>query len=329
MAEGQLPLSVDPSSPGDRRILVIRLKSLGDIILSTVIPAALIKAWPGAAVDYLVDPPFAGVASAFAGVRSERIRPRDWRGRVRQLAAIQGQYDIVLDLHGSSAAAVTARFASRGPVVGWAGKRLTRLYTVAVQDRDAGRHTAEVNLDMVRALGLPEPGAPEFRVREDAAREARCAALVAAPAVLLHPGARFPGKAWAPRHWAVVAEELRRRGLTPHLLVGPGESVDAELGGIPAVRDVSAGDLVHLMRAFEGFIGTDSGPMHAAAAAGIRVVGIFGPSDPRRWRPWGSRCRFVAAPCACGAGWQGACRTPATHCLATVTPESVLRAYFL
>lgn len=315
------------SSSNARTILIIRLKSLGDIILSTVIPAALSRAWPGVVIEYLVDPAFAGVASAFAGVSRERVRPPDWAGRLRQLVDLQGRYDIVLDLHGSSVAAVTARFASRGPVVGWAGKRLSRLYTVAVQDRDPARHTAEVNLDMVRALGLPDPGAPEFVVRRDEACETRWGSTVMAPAVLLHPGARFPGKAWCARRWATVAAGVQARGLHPYLLVGPGESVAEELRELPTVREVPAAELVHLMRVFEGFIGTDSGPMHAAAAAGIRVVGIFGPSDPRRWRPWGARGRFVAAPCGCGAGWQGACRTPDSHCLKEVTPESVLRAF--
>lgn len=315
-----------PGATG-RSILVIRLKSLGDILLSTVIPAALRKAWPGTAVDYLVDPAFAGVAAAFPGVRSELVRPPGWAARLAFLASIQGRYDMAIDLHGSAAAAVLARFASRGPVLGWSGKRLSRLYTVAVEDRDPGRHTTEVNLDMVRALGLPDPGVPTFDPPADPAVTARWASRVATPAVLLHPGARFPAKAWPPTRWADLARLLEARGLVPHLLVGPGESVPRELAFLPAVRDVPAAELVLLARAFEGFIGTDSGPMHAAAAAGVRVVGLFGPSDPSRWRPWGPRCRFVSVACRCGAGWQGACRYPAAACMEGLDVDRVLAAY--
>lgn len=307
-------------------ILLVRLKSLGDIILSTVIVTAIRKEWPQARIDYLVDPPFAGVAAAFPGVRRELIRPRSWAGRLRLLAGIQGSYDVAVDLHGSAAAAILARFAARGPVLGWAGKRLSRLYTVRVEDRESTRHTVEVNLDMVRALGLPEPGTPRFEEPRNAEREAHWAAAIQRPGVLLHPGARFPCKAWPDALWRRLADRLSERGLVPHLLVGPGERPGPELEGLPVVTGVPAGELVYLARAFELFIGTDSGPMHAAAAAGCRTVGIFGPSGPERWRPWGSRCRFVSVECGCGMGWQGTCRTPDRHCLRSLDPERVMKA---
>lgn len=267
------------------------------------------------------------MAAAFPGVRAEIVRPPGWSARLGLLASIQGRYDIAIDLHGSAAAAVLARFASRGPVLGWSGKRLSRLYTVAVEDREPGRHTAEVNLDMVRALGLPDPGVPAFDPPRDEAITARWGLPVSAPAVLLHPGARFPSKAWPAARWADLARGLRGRGLTPYLLVGPGESVAPELASLNAIRGVPAGELIFLARAFEGFIGTDSGPMHAAAAAGVRVVGLFGPSDPSRWRPWGAQCRFVSVACRCGAGWQGACRFPGEACMEGLEVDRVLQAY--
>lgn len=321
-------LQAFPDAPGSekREILVIRLKSLGDLVLSTVIPAALTKLWPGAQVDYLVDPAFAGVVGPFAGVRRELVRPAGWSARLAQLGAITRRYDLVMDLHGSAAAALTARAASRGLVIGWAGKRLSRLYTVAVIDENPARHTLEVNLDMVRSLGLPDSGPPELVGPRDAAREAPWLKRIHAPAALIHPGARFPAKAWPAARFREVAGELVKRGFRPYILAGPGEEIPKELSEFEAISDVPAGDLVFMLRSFEVFVGNDSGPMHAAAAAGCRVVGVFGPSNPHRWRPWGARSLVVSEDCACGAGWKGTCRAGDAWCLGQVPVARVIQA---
>jgi ADP-heptose:LPS heptosyltransferase len=242
------------------------------------------------------------------------------------LKDVAGRYDFVFDLHGTPASAVFARVASRGRVVGYAGKRCSALYSEIVEDREPERHTVEVNLDLLAAAGLPRPAEVTIEAPADDARTARVRATLDGPGAILHPGGRFAHKLWPAERFRVVAEELKEKGFAVRVLLGPGETLPLPLREFEPVAGIPPRDLGPVLRAFDLFVGNDSGPMHFAAAAGCRVVGIFGPSSTARWRPWSHRSIALSAPCRCGAGWQAACRNPEAWCLAAVTVEEVLAA---
>ncbi len=147
--------------------------------------------------------------------------------------------------------------------------------------------------------------------------------------VVIHPGSGSVRKNVPVETWHRVAEILRvETGLPVEVLLGPAE---VERGSVPAaaegVPSETLGDLLRLLARTALFLGNDSGPAQLAGALGLPTVSVFGPSDPRVWRPLGSKVRAVAcrAPCApCSAG--GPIECPSTSCLGTIPAEEIARA---
>lgn len=315
-----------PLASASRRLLLIRLKSLGDILLSSPLARAIAAQRPDWTIDYLVDEPYAGVTRSFGVVDREILRPGSWTGRLRLLFHLRRQYDLVIDLHGSPGAAALGRSAARELLVGPAGKRGSRWYDRQVAAAEPGRHTVETNLQYLAALGLEMPAEPRLELvcDEDVAREYR--RQTGERAILLHAGARFAHKRWPASRFRLVAESLAERGWRVQQLLGPEDELAPELSDIPVWRALPPDRLPSFLRAFALFIGNDSGPMHFAVAAGVPVIALFGPSDKDRWRPYAARSRCLVVPCRCGIGGQKPCRYPEEWCMEKISVEQVLHA---
>jgi ADP-heptose:LPS heptosyltransferase len=143
--------------------------------------------------------------------------------------------------------------------------------------------------------------------------------------VLIHPGARFPHKIWPAERFAAVGRGLESMGAAVHVLRGPGDVMDNSIDGFPVLENVPPGELLSMMKAYDLFIGNDSGPAHFAAASGCRVIVVCGPTDVVRWRPFTSSHRLFASSCPCGPGWTGPCRTPNNWCMMAVSVDEVLQ----
>lgn len=177
-------------------------------------------------------------------------------------------------------------------------------------------------MNILGELGLASAEPPIPRLAIDAAIRERYRS--GERAAILHAGGRFAHKLWPAARFREVADLLQKRGWNVSLLVGPDEAVAPELGGLNQIRNVRVEELASVLGAFDLFVGNDSGPMHYAAAAGCNVVGIFGPSDPRRWRPFSPRSEVVSAECACGLGVQTPCRFPDRWCLSSISVQAVM-----
>jgi ADP-heptose:LPS heptosyltransferase len=124
--------------------------------------------------------------------------------------------------------------------------------------------------------------------------------LADAPLVLLHPGTGGSAKLWFADHWAAVADALQAAGARLVLTGGPDElALVTEVAGhmqsaaLMLAGQTSVGQLAALMRWATLVLGVDSGPLHLAAAQGIRTLHLYGPGDPGRFGPWGERARHV------------------------------------
>ncbi len=145
--------------------------------------------------------------------------------------------------------------------------------------------------------------------------------------VVIHPGSGSVRKNLPEGTWHRVGEILRAEtGLPVEMLLGPAE---VERGSGPAaegVRSETLGDLLRVLARTALFLGNDSGPAQLAGALGLPTVSVFGPSDPRVWRPLGGKVRAVSCrePCApCSAG--GPVECPSPRCLGTIPPEEIAR----
>lgn len=271
------------------RIAVIRLRSLGDCVLTT--PAlALLKAHrPDLRTAVVVEDRFREVFAGNPDV--EEILPPSpgaiarWRPRM------------ALNLHGGTRS-MWLTVASRAPLrAGFAHHAGSFLYNVKIPraqeilGAERKVHTAEHLASAMFFLGVPRAEIPRAKLAAGAGREP-LPQLYA----LLHPFASAPEKAWPAERFLAVARHLRSAGgLEPVVLAGPADDASA-WAGFRVLRNAPLAEVKRAVAGAQLFIGNDSGPAHLAAAFGIPVVVLFGPSDPAIWAPWRTEAHVLAAP---------------------------------
>jgi ADP-heptose:LPS heptosyltransferase len=272
-------------SPG-ARIAVIRLRSLGDCVLTTPAISLLKQARPDLRIAMVVEDAFAPV---FAGNPDlESILPPT-------VAVSRWRPELTLNLHGG-ATSVRLTIAGRSRWrAGFAHFRFRPVYNIQIPRAqeilhvDRKVHTAEHVASAMFYLGVPQVEIPRARLFAEPAPGKR-------PYAVLHPMASAPDKTWPASNFLAVAEHLDKRiGLDPIFIAGPGESLDVfaqyrTFAGAPleTIKSLLAGASL--------FVGNDSGPAHMAAAFGLPVVVLFGSSDPDTWRPWRTESSVLTRP---------------------------------
>ena len=316
----------DWSSVG--RVLVVRLRSIGDTVLATPALFALRRFLPNARLDILLEDWVAPVLDGFDGVDhivTIEGASAGERARVaRQLRA--AQYDVVYNLHGGTTATFLTRASSARHRVGFAHYQYSRLHNhLAPTALELwGRpklHSVEQQLALLGWTGVPVSDCPPTRLAvTDKAlanvshklREARNpkinrplpqAVLTGfglahddfEPFALMHPTAAFETKRWATDKFARVAEELGGRGLKTIAIAATREArviddlIKESRTGVLGLAGLSLPEITALASKARLFVGNDSGMAHIAAAAGAPLVVIFGSSNVTHWRPWTSQ----------------------------------------
>ena len=218
----------------------------------------------------------------------------------------EARYDAALDMQGSIRSAVVARWSGARSVVGFADpwERPARLfYNKKIQC--LGTHVIEQNFALVREWTGKAIPVPDAILPLDLAAEAwcdrYCIGLRSAKIVLMNPGAGWGAKQWPTERYGQVAQELVSDGCTVLVNYGPGEeslarSVEASSGGTACPVECSLGELIALTRRAALFVGGDTGPLHLAAALKIPTVAMFGPTNPARNGPFGTRSVVLRSP---------------------------------
>ena len=266
--------------PRGARVAVIRLRSLGDCVLTT--PAiALLKAHrPDLSIAVAVEGRFAAVYEGNPDV-DKILSPA-----TSEIAAWRPQ--LALNLHGGSRSTVLTIASRAGMRAGWANHTWSAAYNIRIPRAqeilgvERVVHTAEHVASAVFHLGVPQVEIPRAKLFVDAA-PAR------APYAVIHAFASAPEKAWPAERFVQTAERLRESGLEPVFLCGPGDDA-SPFSGFECSKGLLR-SAKSLLRDATIFVGNDSGPAHMAAAFGIPVVVLYGPSDPVVWAPWRTESR--------------------------------------
>ncbi|MDH4064116.1 MAG: lipopolysaccharide heptosyltransferase I [Acidobacteriota bacterium] len=298
-----------------RRILIVRLSALGDIVHAVPVLAALRRQDPAAQVDWLVEQAYAPVLALVEGlhrrivVRAGPAAPNTipgdavfggGTGYVRAVAFLRRQgYDAALDLQGLIKSAVWARLSGARRVVGFAPAYLREPLASWLYDETvvppASPHVIQKNLSLATYLGASAtPVALPFKVSSaDGVRGAVAAAIGPARYAVLNPGAAWPNKRWPPaRFGALAASLLYRHGLASLVTWGPAERalaeqvVSASNGAARLAPPTGIADLAALAGGAALVVSGDTGPLHIAAAMGAPIVGLYGPTRPERNGPW-------------------------------------------
>ena len=269
------------------RVAVIRLRSLGDCVLTTPAIALLKQARPDLRIAMVVEDAFAAVFAGNPDVES--ILPP------RASEVSRCRTDLTLNLHGGvTSVRLTIAARSRWRA-GFAHFRFRPVYNIHIPRAqeilhlDRKVHTAEHVASAMFYLGVPQSEIPRARLFAQLRPSAT-------PYAVLHPLASTPDKTWPASNFLAVAEHLDKHlGLEPVFIAGPGESL-AAFGRYRWVAGAPLEEIKSLLAGASLFAGNDSGPAHMAAAFGLPVVALFGSSDPDIWRPWRTESSVLANP---------------------------------
>jgi len=287
------------------KLLVIRLRSIGDTVLTTPSLVALRRFLPHTSIDILLEDWVAQVLDGSPLVDRVISIPRHSnaaRARIARDLHRTG-YDVVYNLHGGTTATLLARASGARQRVGYAHYQYARLHNhVAPSPQEIWSrptlHSAEQQLALIGWTGVPVSDRPatQLAVTEKAARSiaARLAAheIDREPVALIHPAAAFETKQWPTEHFARVIDKVAARGLTPVVIVAPKEKqvldsvVQQSSARVIGLTDLSLPEVTALAARAQLFVGNDSGIAHMAAAVSTPCVVIFGSSNVTHWRPW-------------------------------------------
>lgn len=313
-----------------QRLLIVRLGSMGDIIHTLPAAFSLRTALPDASLGWVLEERWAELlctaSEPRSGPRSPRrplvdrlhiVDTRAWRKNwfstqtwERVGAAMSDlrapRYEVAVDFQGGIRSALLARLSGAPAIYGFRQPRenvASMLYTRQVIAR--GNHIVEQNLSLAESVmgRCLETRNLEFPC--DEAAEQRCAAWLRRESIvdfiLMNPGAGWGAKQWPAQRYGELAKWLVQDGLRVLINAGPGEekltqSVQLASQGAVTIVNWPIPELIALTRRARVFIGGDTGPMHLAAALGIPVVAIFGPTNPIRNGPFATRSIVLRSP---------------------------------
>jgi heptosyltransferase-1 len=307
---------------------------------------ALLSAWGGQASGSATQAGSRAARGARQPVvdRVHLVPIRDWRGKalsLKTMGAIRAlraelravRYDAVIDFQGAVRSGLLGRMAGSRRLIGEAAprERAARwLFTETAATH--GEHVIEQDLELAGQVAGDRLTATPPLLPVDPEAEAWCDALLASsgrrPVALINPGAGWGAKRWPVERYAIVAKGLIGRGFRVLVNAGPGEEPMADVivkeassAAIPLATSLS--QLIALTRRVALLIAGDTGPLHLACALGRPVVGIYGPTDPGRNGPYGTRFRVLRSP----TSRRDHARRPEPEAgLLTIEPEEVLRA---
>lgn len=312
------------------RLLIVRLSAMGDVIHTLPAAEALRAAFPKAMIGWLVEERWSDLLCAPGtprrGARSEgrplvdwvhTVNLKAWRKSLFTISTTEkiarvwndlrgARYDVAIDLQGAIRSAVLARWS--GARVVWGAMQPRESAASLWYTRQAiarGAHVVDQNVSVANAISGLSIAAPAPSLPRDPESEKRIAKRLADAAIgefaILNPGAGWGAKRWPAERYGLVARELADRDMKSIVNFGPGEEAlareteAASLGSAVALQ-CSISELIALTRRAELFIGGDTGPLHLAAALGVPVVAIFGPTDPARNGPFGTRSVVLRNP---------------------------------
>lgn len=345
------------ADPASQRILVVRLSAMGDVIHGIPAIAALRRERPNLQIGWLVEERWAELMCAH---ELERLQPRselkplvDWvhvanfkgwrkkllsgatwhdmQSSMREVRAMR--YHIALDLQGAIRSAMAARLSGAKTRLGPAEPRerpARRFYTRSVVTQ--GAHVIEHALSLASAaagedLTYEPPAFPQDPATESWADRFH-ASIGWRPLAIVNPGAGWGAKCWPVESYGVVAKALAERGMGVVVNHGPVEtalahSVHDSSAGTAHPLYCSVGELIALTRRCSLFVGGDTGPMHLAAALGVPVVALFGPTRPERNGPYATRAIVLRSPDSVD---DSSHTNRPDEALQSITPQTVIAA---
>jgi lipopolysaccharide heptosyltransferase I len=325
------------------RVCIIKPSSMGDVIHAMPILSALRGRWPSAHLSWVVNRPFAELLEGHRDLDDLIVYDRGRRGwdgaGIGGTAALlsrlaQFRFDLTIDLQGLLRSALMVLSTRARIRVGMADARegARWFYTHRVDAPRLGLHAVDRALRVAQVFGA-EFSEPRFQLPiPDEARlwAAQAVAGLPRPRIILNLGAQWPTKRWPPAHFATIGRLAAKRYGGQLIAVGANGDrplVDAlknHLSPIPMLDlcgNTSLPQLAALSLESDLFLSNDTGPLHLAAAAGARVLGIYTCTSPELTGPYGDHVATVRTGVWCAASFRKTCRR--LDCMTELQPAHV------
>ena len=335
------------------KILLVRLREIGDVVFTTPAVRALRLHFPDAQLAYLVEPTAAPIVAHNPHLDDVIVAPRTRGiGGLRADLALgnrlrKAHYDVAIDFHGGPRASLLTWLCGAPRRIGYEIAARSWMYTERVpRPRELRRrHSVENQWDLLAPLGigLPDRSRDAVEMMAPAAvtaavdeRLARAGVAAADAVIVMHVSAGNPFRRWPLEHFSAVARALAARNPRRRIVVtsGPSERDAAAhvvaASGALACGEFSLAELRALVDRAALYIGGDSGPLHIAATSRVPIVALFGPTLPERSAPWRDAriplASIDAGALPCRPCDQRACAPGDFRCLTMIEPEQVIAA---
>jgi len=273
--------------PQGGRVAIIRLRSLGDCVLTTPAIQLLKSFRPDLEVSIVVEDRFRDLLEGNPDIA--RILPPE-------IGMLRGQRpQLCLNFHGGTSSAWMAACSGAPFRAGFGhfrwqlvyNRKIPRAQEILGVDRKV--HTAEHLASAMFWLGVPKADIPRARLAAVVNHTGKnaCAAI--------HPIAATTAKTWRAEGFLEIARHLQESGVEVVFIGGPADDL-SPFHGFRTLAGAPLSQIKSLLASASIFIGNDSGPAHMAAAFGVPSVVIFGDSDPAIWGPWRTPAEVIAAP---------------------------------
>lgn len=324
------------------RVCIVKPSALGDVVHALPVLSALRGRWPEASFAWVVNRGLLGLLEGHPALDEvipfDRPRARSLGASLRFLESLRRRrFDLTIDLQGLFRSGLITRWSGASVRVGRADARegATRFYTHAIESEAV--HAVSRLMSIASAFGAEASEPRSEPVIGEAARRSAADALrgLARPIVTFNLGARWMTKRWPPASFAAVARRASTELGASIVVVGAPEDrglVESFRGALSAVGVESLDlcgrtSLPVLAAVAEGsdlFVSNDTGPLHLAAATGVRTLAVFLCTDPAKTGAFGAKASVVGTKVWCAASCVRTCDR--LDCMSEVTPERVYAA---
>ncbi|MGR8980123.1 MAG: putative lipopolysaccharide heptosyltransferase III [Gammaproteobacteria bacterium] len=341
-----------------KRILVIKLQHLGDVLLTTPLFGVLKQQYPQIEIDVLIYQETAPVLEANPHIRHIHAVDRSWKKKgirfqlqreYRLLRELQrNRYDLIINLTdrwrgGWLTRVLRPDYSVSRPYAHRRGKLWRKSFSHISRVPQYNRHAVEANLDAVRRLGVqPLKDQKKLTLMVDAESEAKVRQLLQPhqsgdkKMIVIHPTSRWMFKAWNPEGFARVIDNLNALEFCVVLISGPASE---EIDYVSAILEATASRVINfagrlslnesaaLIKLADCFLGLDSVATHIAAAVNTPCVVLFGPTTDKVWHPWMVAHKVITTDFACRpCGLKGCGDGMVSECIQVIQPEKVVQA---
>jgi heptosyltransferase-3 len=336
-------------------ILIIKLRHLGDVLITTPSLSALKEAYPQSRITMIVNQGTEAMvrdnpclSEIVALEREPRKKPlEELKYQLRLMARLRRKrFDLSLDFSGGDRGAILSWLSGAKERLGYHPKKKKqwwwkKAFTQTVKTPGDQRHVVEHHLDAVRLLGINplRPALQFFWSPKDQDSLNRILSQkgfnITKPYVVVHPTSRWMFKTWRLDGYAQVIDHIQNNlGLTVMVTSGPDkkeleatqeilkqcQTKPLDLSGRLTLKQLGC-----LIAGGKLFFGVDSAPMHMAAAVGTPVVALFGPSGDHMWGPWGEGHLVIKKDWPCRPCGQDGCQgSKISKCLMEITTDEVI-----